>query len=64
MCLIIFKQMPDFVNFTFFGGGVFLYFFKYHWALLWHMVKLLGVNLILSRLVLGVVRVNPEQPEV
>ena len=56
--------MPDFVNFTFFGGGVFLYFFKYHWALLWHMVKLLGVNLILSRLVLGVVRVSPEQPEV
>ena len=53
-----------FCEFYFFSDGIVLYFFKYYWALIWHIVKWLGINLILLRLVLGVVRVSLKQPEV
>lgn len=37
-CPIFFGWIPDFMHLTFFGGRLFLYFFKYYRALLWHMI--------------------------
>lgn len=59
-----FVSNTRFCEFYFLSGGTVLYFFKYYWTLIWHIVKWLGINLILLRLVLGVVRVSLKQPEV